>query len=367
MRIAFLILLVIHSFIHSLGFIEAFNLASIKALSQPISKLMGICWLVALFLLVYAAILLAYKNSYWLLYGLFGIIISQIAIINSRQDARFGTIANVIILLVILLGYGTWSFNNTYKVEVKEGFRQSGNQPDSLLTETDIKDLPGPVKKYLYYTQSVGKPKVTNFKVEFRGKIRKNNQSEWMTFTSEQHNFIESSTRLFFMNATMKHMPVAGFHSFKNGHAFMDIRLLSLFKVQYQSGKEMEKAETVTFFNDMCCLAPATLIDKRIQWIETNGNQVKASFTNNHITITAWLYFNEKGELINFVSNDRYAFEKENVMKKIPWETPLKNYRGINGYKLASYAEAIYKYPEEDLIYGFFNTSGVQYNCNMPK
>ena len=52
-------------------------------------------------------------------------------------------------------------------------------------------------------------------------------------------------------------------------------------------------------------------------------------------------------------------------MKKIPWETPLKNYREINGYKLAGYAETIYKYPEGDLCYGIFNIANVQYNYKI--
>lgn len=60
--------------------------------------------------------------------------------------------------------------------------------------------------------------------------------------------FAKATTRLFFMKAVMKGLPVSGLHSFKNGVAFMDIRLLSLFKVQFQSGKEMGIAETVTFF-----------------------------------------------------------------------------------------------------------------------
>lgn len=367
MRIAFLLVLVIHAFVHLIGFVEAFQLASTKVLSQPISKLMGILWLSAFLLLLYATVLLIFRNSYWILYALCGIIISQIAIYNSWQDAKFGTIANGVILFVLIMAYIAWHFSNTYKVEVKKGFKKLSIQSESILTETDIAHLPQPVKKYLYYTKSVGQPKIASFKVEFRGKIRKNEQSEWMPFTSEQYNFIAASKRFFFMNATMKHLPVAGFHSFRNGNAFMDIRLLSLFKVQYQSGKEMDKAETVTFFNDMCCLAPATLIDERIKWLEIDGNQVKVSFTNNHITVTAWLYFNDRGELINFVSNDRYVFEKENVMKKIPWETPLKNYREMNGYKLASYAETIYRYPDGDLRYGVFNISDVQYNCEIPE
>lgn len=49
------------------------------------------------------------------------------------------------------------------------------------------------------------------------------------------------------MKASMNGLPVAGFHSFKGGDAFMDIRLFSIFKVQYQSGAEMGIAETVTF------------------------------------------------------------------------------------------------------------------------
>src|SRR5690606_8752857 len=100
-------------------------------------------------------------------------------------------------------------------------------------------------KKYLRYTGAVGKSKVKNFKVEFSGEIRKNEQSEWMPFTSVQYNFLDAASRRFFMKATMKGLPVAGFHNFENGKAFMDIRLLSLFRVQYQEGAEMNIAETV--------------------------------------------------------------------------------------------------------------------------
>ena len=71
--------------------------------------------------------------------------------------------------------------------------------------------LPEPVKKYIRYAGSVGKPKVNNFRIEFVGKLRKNEQSEWMPFTSDQYNFMDTSTRLFFMKAVMKHLPVCRF------------------------------------------------------------------------------------------------------------------------------------------------------------
>ena len=121
-------------------------------------------------------------------------------------------------------------------------------------------------------------------------------------------------------------------------------------------------AETVTFFNDMCCMAPATLIDERIQWTGNNGDSVFAKFINNNIEINATLVFNNKNELVNFISDDRYTITESGSMKKIRWSTPLKNYQVFNGCKLASSAETIYSYPDKDLIYGTFQLKSIEYN-----
>jgi hypothetical protein len=110
----------------------------------------------------------------------------------------------------------------------------------------------------------------------------------------------------------------------------------------------------------MCLLAPATLIDKRIQWQPIDNSSVKATFTVNNISISAILYFNEKGELINFLSNDRYAIADR---KQYPFLTPVKEYRNINGYNLPGHEEAIWRYPEGDFCYGKFFLKQVEYNC----
>lgn len=142
----------------------------------------------------------------------------------------------------------------------------------------------------------------------------------------------------------------------------MDIRLFSIFKVQYQSGEVMDVSETVTFFNDMCVMAPATLIDKRIRWLEVDGNKVKASFTNNNITISAWLIFGESGELVNFISDDRSALLANGKTTKLQWSTPMRDYKIIDGFNLASYAEAIYRYPDGEFVYATFSLKHIKYN-----
>lgn len=362
MKTAFVVFVAIHALIHILGFVKSIRPSAVRSIKQPLSFSWGIVWLIALLFFLALIVLFLLKNSFWWIPAFIALLISQWVIIHSWRDAKFGTIANVLILAVSLVGFGTWNFYLKYENEVNKALQQTVSDKNSVLSEADIQHLPKPVQKYIRYTGSIGKPKVRHFKIEFKGKIRKDEKSEWMPFTSEQFNFMEKPTRMFFMKAMMKKMPVAGFHSYTNGEAFMDIRLFSLYKVQYQEGKEMDIAETVTFFNDMCCMAPSTLTDPGIKWAEADSTKVRAEFTTNGITISAWLYFNEKDELVNFVSDDRYAAGEDGIMKKVRWSTPLQDYKDINGYKLAGSAETIYSYPDGDFCYGIFSLLDIDYN-----
>jgi hypothetical protein len=362
LKYIFIFVTLFHGLIHFIGFAKAYNYANITQLTKEISKPIGLIWLATGFLFIICLALYIFKNQSWAYFGLIAVVVSQILIICNWNDAKFGTSANIIILVFIVIGFFQIKFKNEYQNEVKIGLLQTKNLPTTLLSEEIIKDLPEPVQKYIRYTNCIDKPIVNNFRIDFSGKIRSHEKKDWMYLTSEQYNFIAKPTRLFYLDATMKGLPVAGFHCFKNGIAYMDIRLLSIFKVEFQKGAVMNESETVTFFNDMCCMAPATLIDKRIEWLEVEENKVKASFTSNGITISAWLYFNEKGEMVNFVSEDRSALLENGETVKLKWSTPLRYYKTINGYKLASYAEAIYTYPDGDFTYATFELKNIGYN-----
>lgn len=358
----FIIVTLTHGLIHFMGFSKAFAYGNFTQLTKEISKPLGVFWLSTAILFIVCVILYFFKKESWVYFAVIAVVLSQILIFNNWHDAKFGTIANIVILFFVIVGFFQIKFKNEYRNEVKIGFEQTKNFPKTILTDAIIKDLPEPVKKYIRYAGCVNKPIVHHFRIDFSGKIRSHEKKEWMNLMSEQYNFIPVPTRLFYLDATMKGMPVAGFHCFKNGIAYMDIRLLSMFKVEFQKGEVMNESETVTFFNDMCCMAPATLIDKRIEWMEVEENKVKASFTNKGIKISAWLYFNDKGELVNFTSEDRSALLANGETVKLKWSTPLRDYKTINGYKLASYAEAIYTYSDGDFTYATFKLKDVWYN-----
>jgi hypothetical protein len=255
----------------------------------------------------------------------------------------------------------------TYQKAVLEALKRTKGQENEILTESDIQHLPAIVQKYLHYTGSVGKEKVLNFRAEFKGGIRSKSTDEFMPLKSVQYNFTDNHTRLFYIVARKKGIPAIGIHLYIDQKAIMIIKILGLFKVVDAKGKEMNQGETVTLFNDMCFMAPASLIDRNIEWKEIDNKTINAKFTNGNLTIRATLFFNEEGELVNFISNDRFETADGKIYKNYPWITPVTGYTNINGFRLPSGAKLIYKRPEEDFCYGEFHLVNMEYNCRELK
>lgn len=352
-------ILFLHGIIHIVGFVKSVRPNAVKVLKEPISAMQGFFWLLAGILFLSGAVFLYLDINLNWAFLLPAIILSQVLLILNWKEAKYGTVVNLIVVFIVIVSFSTWQFRKTYEDEVKENLSQASYYGSEMLSMDDVRELPEPVIRYLEYTHSIGKPKVNHFEVSFTGRIRAKKSNEWMPFKSEQNNFMHDPTRLFFMDAVMKHLPVAGYHHYLKGVAAMDIRLLSLFTVQYFDGEEMNVAETVTFFNDMCIMAPATLIDKRISWEQLSDDSVKAKFSYKDITISAILVFNNEGALINFISDDRFNFEEKRRMR---WSTPITEYREINGYRLGAFAKTVYKYDDDEFAYGEFELKSIKLN-----
>jgi len=368
MRIFFLVLIILHGLIHFLGFAKAFNLTQVNKLTQSISKPVGLFWSLVTILFMITAILYLLEKDLWWIIGAAAVIISQILIILYWNDAKYGTIINLILLVPIVIAYANnqqTSYKNIFKSEVEKDLKRLSVQ--EILTEEDIKHLPLPVQKYIINSGAIGKEKLQNFRAVWQGKFRMKPESDFLDFHSVQYNFFDEPTRAFYIKSKMYGIPFDGLHLYVGPNATMQIKIASLFQVVDAKGPEMNKGETVTMFNDMCILAPVTLIDKNIEWETIDSLTVKTRFTNQNNTITAILFFNNKGNLINFSSNDRYESVDGKVYKNYEWTTPIKNYKDFNGRKLPSYGEAIWHKPEGEYCYGKFNLVEVEYNCKEYK
>jgi len=364
MKAVFSILVLIHGLIHLLGFTKAFQLADINQLTQPISKPAGIFWLLTAILLLVSFFFLLLNNHSWWIVALTAVLCSQVLIIRSWTDAKFGSIANVIILLPIIVSFVNAlpsSFQNRYRTEVEK--RLNPISSISIVGEQHIQHLPARVQEYLHYVGAVGKPRVRNFRAVFRGAMKRTTEGGWMDISSRQYDFFDDRARLFYIESTLFGIPFDGLHEYIGNSATMQINVASMFQVVDAKGDEMNQSETVTLFNDMCLMAPSTLIDKTIEWETVDSLTVKAKLTNKGNTITALLSFNEKGELTNFISNDRYHSADGKIYTIYPWSTPVRDYKDFGGRKIPTYGEAIWHTPEGDFSYAKFNLVDIEYNC----
>ena len=364
MKIIFITISALHGLIHLMGFAKAYNLAEIKELTLPISKPFGLLWLSAFILFTSGTIFYLLKSNQWFWWSLGGIFISQLLIFFFWQDAKYGTAANIIILLAATFAYGAWHFEQQYQKDIKESLARNTNLNIENISEHDLLHLPMPVQRYLKIVGVVGKPAVQNVKIIFTGEMRDKGK-DWFAFTSEQYNFYREPERLFFMKASIKGLPTNGYHFYKNNKAEMHVKLLSLFPVVTIKEKGFFKTETVTFFNDLCLFAPAALIDKNIEWEAIDDFSARAYFTNNGTRISAVLYFNKNGELINFISGDRSALI-DGALKNYRFSTPVNNHKNFNGFYLPAYGEAVWHYPEGEFTYGRFNVKSIEYNTLKP-
>lgn len=363
MRVAFALFLTIHALIHIVGFAKAFGLASVSGRLAPISRAAGVIWISAtfLFLCATASIVLA-PRAFWVV-AILGTIVSQFAIAKSWKDARFGTLPNVAVLLCAIYAAFAWGpFGLRAEYESRTAARLVRLSPNQLLTERDLEPLPPQIQRYLRYVGVVGHPRVSAFRVHFRGRIRSGPDAPWMEFTGQQQNFADSPARFFSMDATMHGLPVYGLHAYENEQARMQVKVLSLFSVVDAAGTDFTKTETVTLFNDMCIMAPATLVDPNIGWREVDAQHVVGTYTNGRFVIHATLSFDETGALVNFWSDDRPSLAADGThFVAQRWSTPIGGFRSQGAFRLPSRGEGRYGEGANEYAYIQFDDLDVSY------
>jgi hypothetical protein len=364
MATALVLLLAAHGAIHLLGFAKAFRLVDLPQLTQPISPLAGTLWLGSALLFVVAAGSLVMGAGVWWAIAACAVVLSVVAILPSWKDAKFGLLPDLVVLVATVFGFvtqGPISLRAEYDRDTRRGLgRAVQAQP---ITDADLAHLPEPVQRYLRATGVVGLPRVHNFYARMHGRIRSGRGARWIPFSAGQYNFVNEPARLFYLNASMYLVPVQGYHRYVGASATMRVKAAGLVRVVDAAGGEMNRAETVTMFNDMCVLAPATLIDRAITWEPVDARTVRAAFTNAGLTIRAELSFNHAGELVDFQSDDRYQTASDGSgARRVRWSTPIRAHRAFGPVRLASRGEGRWHEPEGEYAYIELTIDEVRYN-----
>jgi hypothetical protein len=246
---------------------------------------------------------------------------------------------------------GPGSLHNQFRREVElRSSAISSSAPAAVVTASDLEGVPQSLRHYLQAAGVVGRPRPRAYRLAFTGRIRGGPDEPWMPFEAEQFSSVDGPVRLFYMRARRSGIPVAVLHRYVAGTATMAVRLAGLVPVADAQGLVMGRSETVTVFNDMCLLAPGTLLDPHITWREA-GSTLEGIFTAAGHTVSATLTFNDRAELTNFTSHDRSRSSADGrSFTQLPFLTPVTRHVTFAGVVMAGAAEAQWRMPDGQLF-----------------
>lgn len=362
MRIALILFIGIHGIIHLFGFLKAFGFSGFNAISSPISKTSGIIWLLTSLLFATALVLLILQSNYWWIFGFLGVIVSQILIFNYWSDAKFGSIANLIILVSVLISFAGIRFQKKVAEEQKALFEDSSVSGE-IITQASIEGLPAIVQKWLMNSGVLGKKSISNVHLvqELQLKL-KPEQEAWNQGIAEQYFTVNPPAFVWNIHTEMNSvLKVVGRDKFVNGQGAMTIKLLSLITVANTKNSERVDQATLQRYLAEMVWFPTASLSNYITWEAVDGNSAKATMEVNGTKGDGIFHFDDEGNFLKFTAN-RYKDEKE--QNPTLWTVSALKSEKINGVNIPVELQADWQLEDEKWTWLKLTIKEIDYNLN---
>lgn len=361
MRIAFTIFIGIHGIIHLFGFLKAFGLSEINGIEQPVSKSFGMLWLFAFLLFTLTVFLKVFQSEHWWIGGLLAVIVSQMLIFSFWHDAKFGTIPNIIILLLATIAFSTASFQDKIRKERIALFDKAQPFTPQVIQMDDIATLPPIVQKWLTFSGSIGKPNISNVHLvqELELKI-KPEQTAWNKAKAEQYFTIDPPAFNWTMDTKMNSLlSLTARDKFVDGKGEMLIKLLSIFPVADVKGdKKIDQATLQRYLAEMVWF-PSAALSSYIEWETVDENTAKATMEFKGTKGSGLFHFDDSGQFKEFIAM-RYKDVADTEASK--WIVRANKTEVINGIKIPTECEASWILNHEEWIWLKLRIKEIVYN-----
>lgn len=360
-RILFLLVVALHALIHFTGFAKGFGLAEITELKQPVTKMGGLLWLLSGLLFLLSVGLLLAKQQWWWMVALVAVLISQVLIFSAWQDARFGTIANVIVLIGCVIGFGRWDFSREAAREVEA--LKDDETVEQPVTKEQIAALPPVVRQWMERAGVPDQPLIQQAEFEQQGRMKTGPEKDWIPFSSRQ--YVAPMVPAFVWVADVgggPFMRFSGLDSYQNGHGRMRIKVLSLLPVVNEAGPEMDQGTLLRFLGESIWF-PAAALNERIAWKQLDEHSAEATMTDGATTVSGIFTFSEAGDPVAFEAQ-RYYLRDDGKKVLEPWQVQLDegSFRDFDGYRIPTRASVTWKLEEGDYTWLDITVMEAQYN-----
>ncbi|MFC2169526.1 DUF6544 family protein [Acidobacteriota bacterium] len=272
-----------------------------------------------------------------------------------------GVVAGLIAMITGAGSIGYLQFRARVKREAADLFKNKKEASAGIVTEEDLVGLPEPVQRYLRHTQIIGKERIHSVRLKMKGQFRLKPEQRWFSLKAEEYYTTDPPALVWFGKISpLPLFPVTARDKYFSGKGNMRVKLLSLFPVADESGEEIDKAAIVRYLNEIFWF-PTAYLGKNIKWTPVDENSARVSISDAGTAVSALCFFNENGELINFVADRAYV-----IGETKEWHTPIHEYKEFNGIRVPFRGEALYKLSSGDFSYIKAEITNIEYNVSSP-
>jgi hypothetical protein len=308
-----------------------------------------VLWLGAFLLFGTAGVLhLASKPSWWVV-GLAGVLVSQSLIFLAWNDAKFGTIANLLIVLALLPAYGAARFSSMVQRE-KTQLLTAVPSPSGTVSAQTLEPLPAPVRRWLHRAGVVGQSVPVTGRLVQTGKMKTQPGGAWISFSAEQQFRLDKPG--FCWTTAIEAAPgvtLGGRDLYLDGHGHMLIKAFYLYPVADARGPETDQGTMLRYLAELCWF-PAAVLNPYVRWEAIDDHSARASMTYGGTTATGVFHFTDEGDFASFDAM-RYYNRKEGATLE-PWHVEAKGWKTFgNGLRIPYQSEVTWKLADGDFTW----------------
>ncbi len=358
LRTLFIILTSLHGLIHLLGWVKAFDLAQLPQFTHPISRPPGILWLLTALLWIATALLLLFHRNIWWMLAATALLLSQALVLMYWQDAKYGTIANLIILIGIAWGFGNWSFNRMVTQDIEAMMSKSGSA-DNRMSRNEVSLLPPIVQKWVLGSGMIEKQNPQSVHLYQKGTLKTSPEGKWLSVEAEQWFTLESPGFVWHAKVGSGSLtPFSGRDKFVDEKGSMLIKLFSLLPVVDAEDQNIDKGAALRFLAEMVWF-PSAALTLPIKWEELSTLTAKATMRLRDFSVTGTFTFNEKGQVTRFEA-PRY-YQQTNKTEFWVVEIDENSYTSMAGFQVPTRAKLTWRLPEGDFTWYRLSIEKIEY------
>jgi len=363
MKIAFALLVLIHGLIHLMGFFKSQGWMDPKELSMPISKGAGFAWLLAFLSLIINAGSIFTQSKWAWAFGFTAAIISQILIVYFWKDAKFGSIPNILILIISVFSWGNWRFDQR-TTEWKQKLFIGSNIQKNL---TSIDSLPPIVQLWLQRSGALDQTHhpFIHLTQDFKLKMSPE-QKEWYSATAEQ--WFNSSEPGFIWTLDMNMMSlvhIKGRDRFMEGKGEMLISLFATIPFVHASNNTKIDQGSLQRFLGETVWFPAAVLNPHIRWENLDSTHAMAIMEYRGTRGEGIFQFSPEGEFLRF-SALRYMVSDENATQK-EWIIDAVESKEMDGIRIPVHCRATWKLDTGDWTWAEIRIKEIDRNFILKK